>query len=257
MPTELSVHRSLYPLIIRDCLAGVALGLASIMLFKVPEQLPRVWMSWLAACILFPAAIPCALMSIVILLTAAHDCFLVVEMNKLGLVWNRLGSTSLLHWEEIKSVYNNGNHAHHGGRNSRLFFGYSVMLDDGRRFRFGPYISHAEELGIAIEQEATRHLLPKAQKAYYSGEDLDFGGIQLSLRGWNKKSSLVAWDRVTKIYIDERAWFTIETRSMPTTLWIVISLNKVCNLHLLLALLSQIGMAPATPLSPHKGDIVS
>jgi hypothetical protein len=160
----LNVHSCIYPLVIRDILAGIAIGWLGMFLLEIPANLQNWWMWGLAVYVCVPLGLICPIFTIAIILVALSDFGLSVKVHHLGLHWSRFGTQTFLDWCQISSISNNGNHCHHGGSNSRYFFGYCIRLRDGRKFRFGPYLEEAEDLGIRIEEETTQCLLIAAQR---------------------------------------------------------------------------------------------
>jgi hypothetical protein len=237
-------------------LAAVVSSVAVIALGGLLCSIPVLVSSWFTVVV---ATVYCGLLGLVVglaglmfFLDAMMDLGATVLVYPEGLARCRFGRTSFYRWSQVRAVWNNSSHAHHGGKDHRLFMACTVVFEDDRRFVFGRHFQALARLGQTIEEESCRALLPRVLAAYDAGETIEFGKLRLSVEGLHKGTVTQPWAEVTGISFDRDGWLAIGWKDREWKDWIGVSPNKVSNLHLLLNLLEEIrrrtGAAWQTPL---------
>lgn len=95
-------------------------------------------------------------------------------------------------------------------------------------------------LGLQIEREVVRSLLPETLAAYNAGQTLNFGPINVTPHGLSleKTQKVLPWEKLG--YIDERGkYFVIKERGTAST-WASFEISTMFNSGVLLALTTEI-----------------
>jgi hypothetical protein len=102
-------------------------------------------------------------------------------------------------WEDVTEVYETVIYRDHEKRYPQ-YWRYTVLRKDGRPIRLDNAINHNRKLGMLIQKQVHRRLLPQLTRAYEAGETVAFGHrIALNQRGIVCAGELLPWDRVTEI----------------------------------------------------------
>jgi hypothetical protein len=170
----------------------------------------------------------------------ARDAFLKVLLRPDGVSWRCVTGWKNCTWSDVESVWNQNDHAHYGGRTDEFFVGYEICATDGRRVRLNWHIVGVCELGRTIERLTYPHIVARLERAYSSGEWIDFGRIQISSQGCRKFGHVCPWEEIEAVSIDGHT-VVFQIRNQPWPHWIGQSPTKVKNLAALIGLSSRFG----------------
>jgi hypothetical protein len=194
----------------------------------------------------------CPLLGLPLALCGALGCLNAVESIGMTVtvqgdelaVW-RWWSARFYPWAKMTTLYNRGSHAHLGGKN-RWPLGYGVRMEDGRRLSLD-HVAGLERLGQAIEAATVNRLLARAIEQCRAGQTVYFGRLSVNAQGIVKGDFTLPWGEMTSHSFDGDGWLTIACQGKEWKDWIVVSPNKVYNLHVLLKLIEEFAGTTCQP----------
>jgi hypothetical protein len=126
-----------------------------------------------------------------------------------GLIRAQGSKIDVMRWEHVEAVWEKiVKHRYRGLITIYTSYNYTVSRGDGAQFKFGSALKNTKQLGVAIQQEATRRQLPKATAAYDSGNPANFGPLSVSMQGISKNGVLVPWNQVGQVNV-RRGWLIV------------------------------------------------
>jgi hypothetical protein len=126
-----------------------------------------------------------------------------------GLIRAKGSQVDVMRWEHVEAVWQRiVKHRYRGIITLYTSYNYTVRRSDGAQFKFTSALKGTKLLGEAIEQEVTRHQLPKAIAACDSGNPVNFGTLSVSVQGISKGAVLVPWNQVGQVDL-KRGWLIV------------------------------------------------
>jgi len=154
-----------------------------------------------------------------------------------GMIYVKCDQIIVCRWKEVKSVWQNIWQIKNGLPN-QINYRYTVLLHDETVFTLNNDIETDGSLGMAIQAEITRYMLPQALESINEGLSLTFGPLTINQEGvlvrWR---SLLPWDMVHDYGLDQGVFWIRELGYRGA--WTQVRSKKIPNLHLLLALVKD------------------
>ncbi|HYU73048.1 MAG TPA: DUF6585 family protein [Ktedonobacteraceae bacterium] len=136
-------------------------------------------------------------------------------------------------------------------RRMRKFSSYVVRRNDRAFFVFRHDLLDSEKLGMLLEEEITRRLLPRAIAAYDAGDTVLFDDVAVSKR-WlrvRQGSKKLAWRDFASMHIDERS-IELYKKNMNET-WATLKVAAIPNVSILKGLIDHAQREAMLATSPH------
>ena len=146
----------------------------------------------------------------------------------------------LCRWDDVTEVYETVIY-----RGRRLghprWWRYTVHRNGGRPIKLDDAITGVRKLGLVIQKEVDKRLLPQAVEIYKTGETVMFGPqIGLNRQGLVFGQKLLPWKQVTEIKFSKLGSLQINQRDQRRA-WKIIPHPKIANYPTLKAMLHQVG----------------
>lgn len=126
-----------------------------------------------------------------------------------GLIRAKGSQVDVMRWEHVDAVWERAvQYRYRGLIPLYTTYNYTVRRNDGSQFKFSSAIKSNKQLGAAIQQEVTRHQLPKAIASYDSGNPVSFGALSVSMQGISKAGVLIPWNQVGNVDF-RRGWLIV------------------------------------------------
>jgi hypothetical protein len=179
------------------------------------------WPVWQVVLILLVALAWLAL-GVWILLAPMADHRLHVFLCPDGLIYVRK-KPEVIRWSQMERIWKNVM----DDRDSEDLPVYTVRRSDDMLFTFDSNLQHVHELGLLMEREITRRLLPHAISAFDAGGPVAFDEIVVSRRGigvkdghrwlsWQEFAGISMGETSVTIYQrDDGVWSTVMLASVP------------------------------------------
>lgn len=170
-----------------------------------------------------------------------------------GLMRVKGDQVETIRWDQISGVQQRFVQS----RSNYFLRAYLLLRRDGSVLAIERSYQDFKELGKAIEDEVTRHLLPEALAVYQTGGAVSFGAMQVSSQGISvqKQNELktLLWSEFNgyKVY-DGRV--NIKKRAGRLA-WETLLISQVPNLCVLLALTQHITNEPTPAEHSNENDI--
>jgi hypothetical protein len=136
-------------------------------------------------------------------------------------------------------------------RRMRKLSSYVVRRNDRAFFVFRHDLLDSEKLGMLLEEEITRRLLPRAIAAYDAGDAVLFDDIAVSKR-WlriRQGSKKLTWRDFAGMHIDERSiWFYKKNMSEA---WATLKVAAIPNISILNSLIEHAQRVATLATSPY------
>ena len=118
-------------------------------------------------------------------------------------------------------------------RKKRKTYSYVMRRNDQAFFLFKPDMIDGEKLGMLLEEEITRRLLPRAIAAFEAGDPILFDSIAVSLRSLRVKqgSKKLLWNEFERMHIDEQT-VEIYKKGQPGV-WASLKVVDIPNVEIL------------------------
>lgn len=115
---------------------------------------------------------------------------------------------------------------------------YTVVRANGQRIKFGVSIENSKSLGLAIQTEVKKRILPRAIEAYKAGKTVSFGSkLSLSQQGITCGQETLPWDQVAEIKLGMGIQIRHKGRRRP---WKSITHAQIANYPVLQDLLRTV-----------------
>lgn len=126
-----------------------------------------------------------------------------------GLIRAKGSQVDVMRWEHVEAVWERAvQYRYRGLIPLYTTYNYTVRRNDGAQFKFPSALKSNKLLGEAIQQEVTRHQLPKAIAAYDSGAPVNFGALSVSTQGISKGAVLTPWNQLGQVNF-RRGWLIV------------------------------------------------
>ncbi|MBN1220129.1 MAG: hypothetical protein JXM69_14470 [Anaerolineae bacterium] len=141
-------------------------------------------------------------------------------------------------WDDITEVYETITYS--GRRMSHpRWWAYTVQQSGGQSVRLDNAIKGVRSLGLTLQQEVDKRLLPQAIAAYKAGETVAFGPhLGLNRQGLVAGSKLLPWEQVTEIKFSQMGNLQIHQKGRLRA-WLTIIHSKIANYPTLKAMMRQ------------------
>lgn len=149
-----------------------------------------------------------------------------------GLVYSTR-TYEVIRWSQMERLWKDI----HFDRKKRKTYSYVMRRNDQTFFIFKPDQVDGEKLGMLLEEEITRHLLPRAIAAFDAGDSILFDHIAVNLRSLRIKqgSKKLSWNEFERIAIGEQ---TIEIyKKGQVGVWASLKVVDIPNVEILRGLL--------------------
>ncbi len=144
--------------------------------------------------------------------------------------------TEAMRWSQMERLWKDVRF----DRKGRKISLYVVRRNDRAFFAFKHDLLDVEKLGMLLEEEITRRLLPRAIAAYNAGDAVLFDDIAISKR-WlrvRQGSKKLAWREFARLHVDER---TIELyKKGMTGAWTTLKVSAIPNVGVLSGLVEYV-----------------
>jgi hypothetical protein len=161
-----------------------------------------------------------------------------------GLQIHRGGHSSVIPWYQIETVWHSqpsvhgdleGLVAHWIGSFQDV---YTLQTREGERFVLNSHFEGIAALREALWRETTPRLLSGALKKYQIEGTLEFAKLAVGQDGLRNGGKTLPWSDVGSVSV--RDGFVFATRRNGRRAWIAVSIQKVPNLYVYLALVQSI-----------------
>ncbi len=150
-----------------------------------------------------------------------------------GLIY-RTRKLEVIRWDQMERFWKDI----HFDKKMRKISSYIIRRSDRAFFVFAHDLINIEKLGMVLEEELTRRLLPRAITAYNAGDPVLFDDIALSVR-WirvRQGSKKLLWSEFDHIHINET---TVEIyKKGPIEAWATLKVSEIPNIGVLKGLIA-------------------
>jgi hypothetical protein len=142
-------------------------------------------------------------------------------------------------WDNVTEVYETITYS--GQRMSHpRWWTYTVHQSGGQSVKLDNAIRQVRKLGLTIQQEVAKRLLPRTIEAYKAGETVTFSSnIGLNRQGLVTGSTLLPWEQVKRITFSQMGNLQIQKKDYPG-IWKTIVHAKIANYPTCTAMIHQL-----------------
>jgi hypothetical protein len=233
--------------VIRECRQGWISSQVRLLLLALLFIAPAFW-HFLGNISPLSVQLILAPIGMVVLLWAACDGFLNRHNRQIiceqGLLDICRGKAKVVRYAQIKEIWTDVTHLHHGLVAMLTWHHYRIKTQDNREI-----ISHFPAIGEWLRQETTGRLLPKYQEAYQQNQLLTFGKLVVSRRGITYDTLPIFWPELHSYGLNQGMFFIRKQGNNRPELWMTEPVAKIPNIDLLLAVLAE-HHGPSQPMNP-------
>lgn len=166
-----------------------------------------------------------------------------VEVYDDGFVFtNRRNQRHVCRWDDVTEVHESIIYRNPQHRTSIMGRKCTVYQTDGQRIKLGVAIQNSNNLGLTIQAEVRKRLLPRAIETYKTGGTVAFGPeLALSQQGLISGQEMLPWDEVAEIRLGMGVRISQKGKRRP---WKSIMHSKVANYSVLRKLVEAINPKP-------------
>jgi hypothetical protein len=168
-----------------------------------------------------------------------------VEAYDDGFVFtNRRNHRCVCRWDDVTEVYESIIYRDPGRRTGIIGRKCTVYQTDGQRIKLGVAIQNSDKLGVTIQAEVRKRLLPRAIETYKAGGTVAFGPeLALSQQGLTSGQKMLPWDEVADIKFGRWEDVRISQKGKRRP-WKSIMYLKIANYFVLREMLKIINLKP-------------
>ncbi|HLZ57258.1 MAG TPA: DUF6585 family protein [Ktedonosporobacter sp.] len=149
-----------------------------------------------------------------------------------GLIYGKGGRLEPLRWDQIQVVWHKIIKSRYSTSHQ-----FTMQRNDGQSFKLPTILKHIEDLGVTIEDEVARVLLPGALAAYNAGQMIILGRVTVDQRGIGNGKDIIPWAKVGSITLKDR---NLMVEKMGQQVKLSVRVDEVPNLGLLASLVTTI-----------------
>ena len=166
-----------------------------------------------------------------------------VEVYDDGFVFtNRRNQRHVCRWDDVTEVYESIIYRDPGRRTGIIGRKCTVYQTGGQRIKLGVAIQNSNNLGLTIQAEVRKRLLPRAIETYKTGATVAFGPeLALSQQGLISGQEMLPWDEVAEIRLRMGVRISQKGKRRP---WKSVMHSKVANYSVLRKLVEAINPKP-------------
>jgi hypothetical protein len=166
-----------------------------------------------------------------------------VEVYDDGFVFtNRRNQRHVCRWDDVTEVYESIIYRNPQHRTGIIGRKCTVYQTDGQRIKLGVAIQNSDNLGLTIQAEVRKRLLPRAIETYKAGGTVAFGPeLALSQQRLISGQKMLPWDEVAEIRLGMGVRISQKGKRRP---WKSIMHSKVANYSVLRKLVEAISPKP-------------
>jgi len=166
-----------------------------------------------------------------------------VEVYDDGFVFtNRRNQRCVCRWDDVTEVYESIIYRDPGRRTGIIGRKCTVYQTDGQRIKLGVAIQNSDKLGVTIQAEVRKRLLPRAIETYKAGGTVAFGPeLALSQQGLTSGQKMLPWNEVAEIRLRPGIRISQKGKRGP---WKSIMHSRIANYSVLRKLVETINLKP-------------
>jgi len=160
-----------------------------------------------------------------------------------GLIFtNRRGQRCVRRWDDVTEVYESIIYRNPRYRTGIIGRKCTVYQTDGQRIKLGVAIQNSSSLGLTIQAEVRKRLLPRAIETYEAGGRVAFGPeLALGQQGLTSGQKMLPWDAVADIKFGRWRSVRISQRGKRRP-WKSIMHSRIANYLVLREMLEVINL---------------
>jgi hypothetical protein len=146
----------------------------------------------------------------------------------------------LCRWDNVTEVYELITYRE-SGTMGPISWTYWIYQTDGPRIKLSNGIQNIQGLGLIIQSEVKKRLLPRLIETYQSGDTMNFGPkLSLSQQGVISGKKTLAWDEVAKIDFSKKLKMVRVYQKGERRPWLTLIHSRVANYAVLQALVNEV-----------------